>query len=101
MPNRITVILGGKPYTLITDECDETVYRAAAYADKKYTEQKHNLRSELDAAVMALLVVSDEYLKANERAENARSQIQSCLEDATKARLESAELRRELTRFKK
>jgi cell division protein ZapA len=47
--------------------------------------------SDVDAAVMAALVIAEEYFDACEKAENARSQIQSCVEDASRARSETAE----------
>jgi len=99
--NRIKISLGGKPYSILTDEDVNHVQELAAYADKKFLEQKRLLRSELDAAVMALLIVTDEYIHARDQYENAKKQIQSCLEDATKARIDAAELRRELTRREK
>ncbi|MBO4331335.1 MAG: cell division protein ZapA [Oscillospiraceae bacterium] len=94
--NRITITLGGKPYTVITDESEDYVQALAIYADAKFLEQRSYIRSKLDAALMALITVTDEYTRANERAESAAQQIQGRLEDATKARLEVSELRREL-----
>ncbi|MBQ4369709.1 MAG: hypothetical protein II784_01775, partial [Oscillospiraceae bacterium] len=73
----------------------------AIYADAKFLEQRSYIRSKLDAALMALITVTDEYTRANERAESAAQQIQGRLEEATKARLEASELRRELARREK
>jgi|GEM_PF-2260361 len=99
--NRITITLGGKPYTVITDESEAYVQALAIYADAKFLEQRSYIRSKLDAALMALITVTDEYTRANERAESAAQQIQGRLEEATKARLEASELRRELSRREK
>ena len=101
MSNRITITLGGKPYTVITDESEDYVQALAIYADAKFLEQRSYIRSKLDAALMALITVTDEYTRANERAESAAQQIQGRLEEATKARLEASELRRELARREK
>lgn len=93
---RITIALGGKPYTLITDEAEDYVQSLAIMADEKLAEQRSYIHSKLDAALMALITVTDEYVRANERAESAAKQIQDRLEEATRARLEASELRRQL-----
>ena len=93
---KITVALGGKPYNLITDEAEDYVQSLAILADEKYFEQRRYIHNKLDAALMALITVTDEYVRANERAESAAQQIQGRLEEATRAKLEVSELRREL-----
>ena len=69
--------------------------------NEKIEEQRRTFRvSDTDAAVMAALGLADELLKAREATNNALNQIQGYLEDATKARAEIAELKRELSRLR-
>ena len=44
--------------------------------------------------------IADEYLKYQRSGENLRAQLKSALDDASRARAECAELRRELTRLR-
>ena len=102
MEKRIPVNIAGKEYTLVSEEGGEYLEQLARSVDAKILGHKRELHiSELDAAVLTAMELADECLKANEREENARSQIKSCLEDASKARAEAAELKRELSRLKR
>lgn len=102
MERRIPVTIAGKEYTLISEDNGEYLEKLARSVDAKILSHKRELHiSELDAAVLTAMELADECLKANEREENARAQIQSCLEDASKARAEAAELKRELSRLKR
>jgi len=99
--NRVAVFIGGRRYVLVTEESEEYMLKIASYVDEKFEEQKQTFRvSETDAAVMAALVMADELFKAKETTNNSLNQIQGCLEDATKARAEAAELKRELSRLR-
>ena len=99
--NRVSVSVGGRRYVLVTEESEEYLRKIAAYVDGKLEEQKQTFRvSEDDAAIMAALVIGDELFKSKDTASNALYQIQGCLEDATKARFEVAELKRELSKLR-
>jgi cell division protein ZapA len=99
--NRVSIFVGGHRYVLVTDETEEYLREVASYVDKKLDEQKQTFRvSEVDAAVMAALAICDEFYKSKENASHALNQIQGCLEDATRARAEVAELKRELSRLR-
>lgn len=101
MQNRVTVYIGGRRYVLVTEESEEYMLKIASHVDEKFEEQRQTFRvSETDAAVMAALIMADELCKARETTDNALNQIQGCLEDATKARAEVAELKRELSRLR-
>ena len=92
---RITVTIDGKSYTVVTDEDDNNVVRAAELVDKSITETKQNTRlSSVDGAVLAALNIADMYFKAQRSSENLRAQIKSYAE-------ECAGLRSEITRLKK
>lgn len=101
MQNRVTVYIGGRRYVLVTEESEEYMLKIASYVDEKFEEQRQTFRvSETDSAVMAALIMADELCRARETTDNALNQIQGCLEDATKARAEVAELKRELSRLR-
>ena len=101
MQIRVTVFIGGRSYVILTEESEEYTLKIASLVNEKLEEQKQTFRvSETDAAVMAALVLADELNKAREATNNALNQIQGYLEDATKARAEIAELKRELSRLR-
>lgn len=92
---RITVTIDGKSYTVVADEDDNNVVRAAELVDKSIAETKQNTRlSSVDGAVLAALNIADMYFKAQRSSENLRAQIKSYAE-------ECAGLRGEITRLKK
>ena len=92
---RITVTIDGKSYTVVADEDDNNVVRAAELVDKSIAETKQNTRlSSADGAVLAALNIADMYFKAQRSSENLRAQIKSYAE-------ECAGLRSEITRLKK
>ncbi|MBE6994503.1 MAG: cell division protein ZapA [Ruminococcaceae bacterium] len=92
---RITVTIDGKSYTVVADEDDNNVVRAAELVDKSIAETKQNTRlSSVDGAVLAALNIADMYFKAQRSSENLRAQIKSYAE-------ECAGLRSEITRLKK
>ena len=102
MGNRISITLGGKTYKLVAEDNAEYMEELARQVDGKIVTYKREMHfSDLDAALLTALELADECRKATERAENARNQIQNCLEDASKARAEAAELKRELAKLNK
>lgn len=102
MEKRTPVTVGGKEYILVSEESEEYLTKIARYVDTKIIAYKRDLKiSEFDAAVLTAMELADECQKATQQAENARSQIQNCLEDAAKARSEASELKRELAKYSK
>lgn len=98
MSNRIDVNVAGHSYSLLVEEDEPYVRRVAEYADKLLTEQKRTvIRSETDAAVIALLNACDEYFKLLEDAELLRTQVNDYRDELTAARAEISELKRHLT----
>ncbi len=92
---RITVNIDGKSYTIVADEDDSYVMRAAELVDKSIAETKKNVRlSTVDSAVLAALNIASLYFGAQKSSENLRAQIKSYAE-------ECAGLRSEITRLKK
>ena len=102
MPNRVTVSVAGFEYTLISDEDEASILKVADHIDSMIgTIRREKQVSLADAAVLAAANIAGEYFKASENLENLRSQIKGYIEDATRAKAELAEARRELSRYKK
>ena len=101
MQDRVTVIIDGRRYVLVTEESEEYLQTIAAYVSEKIEEQKQTFRvTELEAAVMSALIVCDELYKTKQSAANAFDQIQSCVEDTAKAKADVVELKREISKLR-
>lgn len=99
MQNRVTVRIAARDYTLLSEESEEYMQSLAELVSLKIHDFKRGSGlSDMDAANLAALSIADECRKAQTQAENARDQIQSCLDDARRARAEAAELKREMSR---
>lgn len=97
MANKVTMTICGQEYTLVADE-------SAAYMEQVGTLVNHRMRqaqetlhvSRADAAVLAAVNLADELLKNQAAAENLRRQVKNYLDEATQAKNEASELRRQL-----
>ena len=93
--------------TLLTDRelpaAEETpsyMQKVAAMVDGRMNEILQSTHvSRTDAAVLAAVNIADEYLKSQGTAENLRAQLKGYLDDATKAKNEASELKREVFRL--
>ena len=97
MANRVTMSICGNEYTLVADECSAYMEKVGALVDKKMSELMevaHMGRG--DAAVLAAVNIADELFKAQESAENLRRQLKTYLDEATQAKAEISELKRQL-----
>ena len=100
MKNRITVSIVGRDYTIVAEEAESYIRKVAAHVDQKMDEiMKESHASLVDAAVLAAMNTSDEYYKAMEAAENLRNQLKDYLDEATRAKQELSEARREVFRL--
>ena len=95
MKNRVTVTIGGQPYTLIAAEGDEYVVKVANYVDTKLKETlKGNKMSAVDAAVLTAMNIADEKFREQDASENLRRQIKELLEESAKLKMELSESKR-------
>ena len=100
MENRITVSICGEEYTFTAEESPAYMQKVAAMVDSKMAEVLAGGKvSRTDAAVLAAVNIADEYLKSQGTAENLRAQLKGYLDDATKAKNEASELKREVFRL--
>ena len=101
MKNRVTVTIAGETYTILSEDNEEYIKKAAEKVDQKIAEiSAASPFSALHAAVLAALNLADEAMKAEEAATNMRSQMKSYLEDASRLRTELNEARREAARYR-
>ena len=93
MANRITMSICGEDYTLVADESAAYMEKVGALVDEKMTQLQEGAHvSRIDAAVN----LADELLKAQEAAENLRRQLKTYLDEASQAKAEASELKRQL-----
>lgn len=96
MANKVTMNICGQEYTLVADESAAYMEKVGALVDEKMRQVLDALHvSQTDAAVLAAVNLADELLK-NQAAENLRRQVKNYLDEATQAKNEASELKRQL-----
>ena len=99
MANRVTMSICGEEYTLVAEESAAYMEKVGALVDKKMAELMDAAHmGRLDAAVLTAVNIADELYKAQESAENLRRQLKTYLDEATQAKAEASELKRQLFR---
>ena len=97
MENRVTVSICGEDYTLIAEEAPSYMQKVGAYVDDKLSELLEAAKiGRSDAAVLTAVNIADELFKEREATEALRAQVKDYVDEATKARNEASELKREL-----
>ena len=97
MANRITMSICGEDYTLVADESAAYMEKVGALVDEKMTQLQEGAHvSRIDAAVLTAVNLADELLKAQEAAEYLRRQLKTYLDEASQAKAEASELKRQL-----
>lgn len=100
MKNRIVISICGEEYTLLADEAPSYMQKVGQYVDSKMSETLRSVKvGRTDAAVLTALNLADELMKAQQNAENLRSQLKGYLDEANRAKSEVSELKRELLRL--
>ena len=97
MANRVTMSICGEEYTLVAEESAAYMEKVGALVDKKMAELMDAVHmGRLDAAVLTAVNIADELYKAQESAENLRRQLKTYLDEASQAKAEISELKRQL-----
>ena len=100
MENRITVSICGTEYTLMAEESPAYMQKVAAMVDTKMSEIMASGRiNRMDAAVLAAMNIADEMLKQQGGTENLRAQLKGYLDEASRAKNELSECKREIFRL--
>ena len=97
MENRVTVSICGIDYTFLSEENRSYMEKVAAFVDEKMAEIMSSGRlSQMDAAVLVAVYITDEMIKQQSNAENLRTQLKGYLDEANKAKAELSECKREI-----
>lgn len=97
MDHRVTVTICGNEYTFVAEEDSSYVEKVAAYVDQRMSATLESTKAgQTDAAVLTAVNIADELFKAQEIAENLRSQLKEYLDEASKSKNEISELKREI-----
>ena len=100
MANRVTMGICGQDYTLVADKNASYMEKVGAMVDKKMRELMDTAHvSRSDAAVLAAINLADELLKNQEASENLRRQLKTYLDEATAAKNEASDLKRQLFKY--
>ena len=100
MANRVTMGICGQDYTLVPDQNASYMEKVGAMVDKKMRELMDTAHvSRSDAAVLAAINLADELLKNQEASENLRRQLKTYLDEATAAKNEASDLKRQLFKY--
>ncbi len=95
MRNRVVVTIDGRDYTVLAEENEEYIRKAAALCSGSIAEVKKQGRlGALDCAVLAALNVADMYYKALAASDGLRAQIGSYAEENASLRAEIAKLKK-------
>lgn len=95
--NKIKIVLSGKEYTIQTEESVSYVKQLAEELDRKisdYMEQNSSI-TVTSACMLVSLGLMDDCIRASSDKENLRKQVIEYLEEATQARTEITELKKE------
>ncbi|MBR4878526.1 MAG: cell division protein ZapA [Clostridia bacterium] len=75
MKNKVTVTIGGLDYTILAEESEEHIKRAAALVDRKMAELNDAPLSAVQKAVLAALNIADDYYKHQDSMSELRQQL--------------------------
>ena len=97
MANRVTMNVCGEEYTFVAEESASYMQKVGAYVDEKMTELLENAKvGRTDAAVLTAANIADELFKEREAGDALRRQLKQYLDEASRAKNEASELRREI-----
>lgn len=97
MANRITMNICGQDYTLVAEENAAYMEKVGNVVSAKMTELMATAHvSRNDAAVLAAINLADELFKAQDGTENLRRQVKTYLDEASAAKNEVSDLKRQI-----
>lgn len=97
MENRVVVTICDQDYTLVAEESATYMQKVGSYVGQKMGDILNTAHvGRTDAAVLTAVNLADELLKAQEAAENLRRQLKTYLDEASQAKAEASELKRQL-----
>jgi cell division protein ZapA (FtsZ GTPase activity inhibitor) len=102
MKNKVNITICGMEYTIIAEESDEYVKKVGQAVNHKMVEliNENPKMSTNMAAVLTAVNLCDELFKAQQTADNLRTQLKKYLDDSSKSRQEAEESKREVMQLK-
>jgi len=75
MPKKVEVTILNQPFTFVGDD-EERIMRAAQFIDERIKEvrKEYSIVNTLNAVIMAMMCVADEYLEVRDRAAKVEHQ---------------------------
>lgn len=99
--NQVKVTIAEKEYTLLTEGDSTFTKKVAAHVDEQLSQLMASGKLSLgDAAILAALNITEEYMQEVESSENLRRQLKEYLDESTKLKVELSEAKRELFKAK-
>ena len=93
MENRITISICDEEYTFVAEEAPSYMQKVGSYVNDKMSEL---LDAATDAAVLTAVNITDELFKEREAGDALRRQVKQYLDEASQAKNEVSELKREI-----
>ena len=97
MANRVVVSICGEEYTFVAEESASYMQKVGSYVSDKMNEVLNSAKvGRTDAAVLTAVNITDELLKEREAGDALRRQVKQYLDEASQAKNEVSELKREI-----
>lgn len=97
MENRITVSICDEEYTFVAEEAPSYMQKVGSYVNGKMSELLNSAKvGRTDAAVLTAVNITDELFKEHEAGDALRRQLKQYLDEASQAKNEVSELKREI-----
>ena len=97
MENRITISICDEEYTFVAEEAPSYMQKVGYYVNDKMSELLDAAKvGRTDAAVLAAVNITDELFKEREAGDALRRQVKQYLDEASQAKNEVSELKREI-----
>ena len=97
MENRITISICDEEYTFVAEEAPSYMQKVGSYVNGKMSELLDAAKvGRTDAAVLTAVTITDELFKEREAGDALRRQVKQYLDEASQAKNEVSELKREI-----
>ena len=97
MENRITISICDEEYTFVAEEAPSYMQKVGSYDNDKMSELLDAAKvGRTDAAVLTAVNITDELFKERESGDALRRQLKQYLDEASQAKNEVSELKREI-----
>lgn len=95
--NRITISICDEEYTFVAEEAPSYMQKVGSYVNDKMSELLDAAKvGRTDAAVLTAVNITDELFKEREAGDALRRQVKQYLDEASQAKNEVSELKREI-----